>query len=341
MSKPLFAECEVPGFSTFEAPIAAKLIPDAATLPYDQAIAIEPEPPMTPPVRVGTQTDILGESPVWDERAGCLYWVDIRRPAIRRLDAVSGAVQTWPMPAFVGSIALVDDGRLLVALPQQIALFDPRDAALEAFVEPPPMPPEHRFNDGRCDRQGRFWVGSMHNVTRAPEGVLYCLEGRSLRAVRSGICIPNSLAFSPDGTSMYFADSLRYALYAYDYDGARGAMGPERLLATTEPPGFPDGSTVDADGFLWNAEFNAARLVRYAPDGRIDRIVAMPVQRPTCCAFGGASLEVLYVTTASQNMSPDEMGAQPLAGALLALDVGVRGLPESRFSLAGPKLQHI
>ena len=181
----------------------------------------------------------------------------------------------------------------------------------------------------------------MQNVTRAPEGVLYCLEGRSLRAVRSGICIPNSLAFSPDGTTMYFADSLRYALYAYDYDGARGAMGTERVLATTEPPGFPDGSTVDADGFLWNAEFNAARLVRYAPDGRIDRIVAMPVQRPTCCAFGGAGLEVLYVTTASQNMTPDEMGAQPLAGALLALDVGVRGLPESRFALAGPKLQHI
>ena len=294
---------------------------------------------MTPPVRVGTQTDILGESPVWDERAACLYWVDIRRPAIRRLDAASGNVQTWPMPALVGSIALVEDGRLLVALPQQLALFDPQTAALEAFVEPPPMPPEHRFNDGRCDRQGRFWVGSMHNITRAPEGVLYCLEGTSLRAVRSGICIPNSLAFSPDGATMYFADSLRHALFAYDYDGARGAMGPERMLATTVPPGFPDGSTVDADGFLWNAEFNAARLVRYAPDGRVDRIVPMPVQRPTCCAFGGADLDVLYVTTASQHMKPDELRAQPLAGALLSLDVGVRGLPEPRFAVARPSLQ--
>ena len=291
---------------------------------------------MTPPVRVGTQTDILGESPVWDERVACLYWVDIRRPAIRRLDAADGTVQTWSMPALVGSIALVEDGRLLVALPQQLALFDPRTAALDAFVEPPPMPPEHRFNDGRCDRQGRFWVGSMHNITRAPEGVLYCLEGRSLRAVRSGICIPNSLAFSPDGTTMYFADSLRHALYAYDYDPSCGAMGPERVLATTEPPGFPDGSTVDADGFLWNAEFNAARLVRYAPDGRIDRIVPMPVQRPTCCAFGGVDLDVLYVTTTSQHMTPDELRAQPLAGALLSLDVGVPGLPEPRFAVARP-----
>ncbi|MBB3178382.1 SMP-30/gluconolactonase/LRE family protein [Variovorax sp. Sphag1AA] len=289
------------------------------------------------PARVGTQRDILGESPLWDGRANCLWWVDIRQPAIRRLDPANGALQSWPMPALVGSIALTEDDRLLVALPQQIALFDPHTGRLEAFVEPPPMPPDHRFNDGRCDRQGRFWVGSMHNITRAPEGVLYCLEGTELRPVREGVCIPNSLAFSPDGRTMFFADSLRYELYAYDYDIARGAMGPERVIATTVPPGFPDGSTVDAEGFLWNAEFNAARLVRYAPDGRVDRIVPVPVPRPTCCAFGGPDLDVLYVTTASQNMTPEELEAQPLAGALLAYDVGVRGLPEPRFSISGPR----
>lgn len=294
---------------------------------------------MTSFVRVGTQRDILGESPLWDERAACLWWVDIRAPAIRRLDPATGALRTWPMPALVGSIALVDDGRLLVALPQQIALFDPSTGALDAFVEPPPMPPEHRFNDGRCDRQGRFWVGSMHNLTRAPEGVLYCLEGRALRAVRPGICIPNSLAFSPDGRTMYFADSLLYSLYAFDYEAASGTMSRERLLATTQPPGFPDGSTVDADGYLWNAEFHAARLVRYAPDGLVDRIVPVPVPRPTCCAFGGERLDVLYVTTASQHMSDEELAAQPLAGALLACDVGVRGLPEPRFALDGPRPQ--
>ncbi|MBK6006864.1 SMP-30/gluconolactonase/LRE family protein [Ramlibacter ginsenosidimutans] len=294
---------------------------------------------MTSPVRVGTQRDILGESPLWDEREQCLWWVDIRQPALRRLDHASGRVQTWPMPALVGSIALVEDGRLLVALPQQLALFDAHDASLTPFVEPARMPAEHRFNDGRCDRQGRFWVGSMNNLTRAPEGVLYCLEGRTMRAHRGGICIPNSLAFSPDGGTMYFADSLRYTLFAYDYGPATGELGADRVLATTEPPGFPDGSTVDADGFLWNAEFNAARLVRYASDGRIDRVIAMPVPRPTCCAFGGPELDVLYVTTASQQMSPQELQAQPLAGALLALDVGVRGLPEPRFALTGARTE--
>ncbi|MFT3719210.1 SMP-30/gluconolactonase/LRE family protein [Pseudorhodoferax sp.] len=294
---------------------------------------------MTPTVRIGRQRDILGESPLWDERAGCLWWVDIRQPAIRRLDHASGAVDTWPLPDLVGSIALVEDGRLLVALPRQLALFDPRDGSLAPFVEPPPMPAEHRFNDGRCDREGRFWVGSMHNRTRAPEGVLYCLDGPVLRAERSGVCIPNSLAFSPDGATMYFADSLRYTLFAYDYAPATGHPGAERVLAATTPPGFPDGSAVDAQGFLWNAEFNAWRVVRYAPDGRIDRIVPLPVQRPTCCAFGGPGLDVLYVTTASQQMTPAQLQAQPLAGALLALDAGVRGLPEPRFALAGARTE--
>lgn len=286
------------------------------------------------PRRIGTQTDILGESPVWDERAQCLYWVDIRRPAIRRLDPATGQVDAWPMPDLVGSLALTEEGRLLAALPHFIALFDPVSGSLESFARPPRRVPGHRFNDGRCDRQGRFWVGTMHNLTRAPEGVLYKLERPGeLEPVLDGICIPNSLAFSPDGRTMYFADSLRYSLFAYDYDPDTGRMGPPRVFATTEPPGFPDGSTVDAEGYLWNAQFDAWRLVRYAPDGRIDRIVALPVQRPTSCAFGGPDLATLYVTTASQKMSPEELQAQPLAGALLALDVGVRGLPEPRFTL--------
>ena len=297
----------------------------------ETATATTPTPALQ---RIGTQIDILGESPVWDDRTQCLYWVDIRRPAIRRLQADSGHIDSWAMPDLVGSIALTDEGRLLVALPQFIALFDFVSGSLEAFARPPELVSGHRFNDGRCDRQGRFWVGSMHNITRAPEGVLYKLEGRGeLQPVRSGICIPNSLAFSPDGRTMYFADSLRYSLYAYDYDPASGRMDRERVLVTTLPPGFPDGSTVDAEGFIWNAEFDGWRVVRYAPDGRVDRVIPMPVQRPTCCAFGGADLDILYITTASQKMTPAELAAQPLAGALLALDVGVRGLPEPRFAV--------
>jgi sugar lactone lactonase YvrE len=282
--------------------------------------------------RVGDQTDILGESPLWNEEEQALYWVDIRRPAIRRLDDQTGRIETWGMPDLVGSIALAADGRLVVALPDVIAFFDPATARLETIARPPARLPHHRFNDGRCDRQGRFWVGTMHNLTRAPEGVLYRLAGRELVEVMAGICIPNSLAWSPDGRTMYFADSLLYTIFAHDFDPASGTMGERRVFAATQAPGFPDGSTVDAEGCLWNAEFNAGRIVRYAPDGRVAQVIDAPVPRPTACAFGGPDLDVLYVTTASQNMTPAELEAQPLAGALLAMRVGVRGLAEPRFA---------
>jgi sugar lactone lactonase YvrE len=284
--------------------------------------------------RIGDQIDILGESPIWHEREQALYWVDVRRPAIRRFDHASGRVHTWSMPDLIGSIAFAEDGHLLVALPDRIALFEGATGKLETVVSLDTRIPDHRFNDGRCDRQGRFWVGTMNNVTRAPEGVLYRLnrERGELIATKTGICIPNSLAWSPDGRTMYFADSLRYAICAYDFDVASGLMGNERTFVETRPPGFPDGSTVDSDGYLWNAEFNAWRVVRYAPDGRVDRLIELPAGRPTSCAFGGPNLDVLYVTTASQWMTESELAAQPLAGALLAIGVDVRGLPEPRLA---------
>lgn len=296
--------------------------------------------PRCVPERIGTQTDVLGECPLWDDSAQCLYWVDIRRPAIRRLDHASGALDTWAMPDLVGSIALTDDHRLLVALPGQIALFDPASGALECFVGNLDLPEGHRFNDGRCDARGRFWVGSMHNITRAPEGTLFCLEGAGpLQAVRHGVCIPNSLAFSPTGDTLYFADSLHYRIYAHDYTLATGRMGEPRVFAESRPPAFPDGSAVDAEGFVWNAEFNGGRLLRYAPDGRIDREIALPVDRPTCCAFGGPGLDILFITSTSQGMDEAARQAHPMAGALMAIRPGVRGLPEPRFALRGPRSQ--
>ena len=287
---------------------------------------------MTSVLRLGNQTDILGESPLWSQEEQALYWVDIRQPAIRRLDYATGRIDTWSMPDLVGSIALADDGRLVVALPEAIAFYDVLTSRFETIASPPARRPHHRFNDGRCDRQGRFWVGTMHNLTRAPEGVLYRLAGRELVSVMSGIRIPNSLAWSPDGQTMYFADSLLYTIFAYDFDPTSGAMGERRVFATTQAPGFPDGSTVDADGYLWNAEFNAGRIVRYAPNGHVDQVIELPVRRPTSCAFGGPDLDILYVTTTSQNMTPAELEAEPLAGALLAMTVGARGVPEVRFA---------
>ena len=287
--------------------------------------------------RIGTQRDILGECPLWDERASCLWWIDIREPALRRLDAQRNEVQSWTLPEPVGSMALTDDGeRLLLALSSRIALFEPATARFETLATPNFSDANHRFNDGRCDASGRFWVGSMNNITRAPEGRLFRFDVTDgLVEVADGICIPNSLCFSPDARTMYFADSLLHRIDAFDYELASGSRGARRTLATSTAPAFPDGSCVDAEGFIWNAEFHGARLVRYGSDGRVDRILALPVKRPTCCTFGGADLGTLYITTTSQRMSDAELAAEPLAGALLAIDVGaslgIHGLPEPRF----------
>lgn len=288
--------------------------------------------PAVPVERIGDLTDVLGESAVWSTAESALYWVDIRHPAIRRWNSRTGQTDSWTMPELVGSIALRRDGGLLVALRRSLAFFDPASGALEHVAAPEEDRPQMRFNDGRCDRRGRFWAGTMNNDTRAPEGALYRLDAtHRLVKIADGFSIPNSLAWSPDGTTLYFADSLRYAISAYDFEPETGELGAQRPFAQTQSPSIPDGSTVDAEGYLWNAEYDGWRVVRYAPDGSVDRIVELPVQRPTSCAFGGPNLDLLYITTATQRLTAGELARQPLAGAVLAIEPGVRGLPEPAY----------
>jgi sugar lactone lactonase YvrE len=283
---------------------------------------------------VSATRDILGEGPVWDIATGTLHWVDIRAPAVHRLDPADGTQQSWLMPDVVGALALRERGGLLVALRTGLSFFDPASGTFTEVARLAAAGEGHRFNDGKCDPRGRFWVGSMHDREPAPVGSLYCLEPDGTCTPRlGGIAIPNSLAWSPDGSVMYFADSPTRVIYAFAFDLASGQLGERRVFATiTEGSGVPDGSTVDAEGFLWNAEHGGARLVRYAPDGRIDRIVPLPVSQPTCCGFGGADLRTLYVTSASEGLSAADLEREPLAGRLFAIDVGVRGLPQARFA---------
>ena len=276
-------------------------------------------------------TDVLGECPVWDERGRRLWWVDSRGPAIKRIAPGAGDVVTYPLPDPVGSIAFCESGRLLAATRSGIHFFDPASGLLELIAQPEAHLPDNRFNDGRCDRQGRFWAGTMSDVRRDPVGTLYRLnENRSCTPLRNGIIIPNSLAWSPDGRTMYFADTNRHTIRAWDYAPATGIATQERVFADTGT-GRPDGSCVDADGCLWNAEYGAGRLVRYTPAGKVDRTIELPVANPTCCCFGGDRLDELFVTTARQRLTAEALATQPLAGSVLALRPGVSGLPESRF----------
>ena len=275
--------------------------------------------------------DQLGECPIWDERSRLLWWVDSRAPAVQRLDPASGAVTVLPLPETVGSIAFRERGGLLAATQSGIHFFDPASGALTAAARPEAHLPDNRFNDGRCDRAGRFWAGTMSDVRRDPVGSLYRLDANlDCTPLRNAVVIPNSLAWSPDGRTMYFADTNRRTIWTWDYDPASGAATRERVFADTGA-GRPDGSCVDADGGLWNAEYGAGRIVRYTPAGKSDRTIELPVANPTCCCFGGARLDELYITTARQRLTPEELAQQPLAGSLLCVRPGAAGLPESRF----------
>jgi sugar lactone lactonase YvrE len=276
--------------------------------------------------------DLLGECPLWDEREGVLWWVDILAPALKRLDT---SVKAYPLPEPMGSFAFREKGGLLAAMKSGIYLYDRGANERERIASPEADMPENRFNDGRCDRAGRFWAGTMvDEPPRGPKGSLYRISpDHSCTRMRTGIVIPNSLAWSPDGRTMYFADSVREVIWAFDYDLAAGALSNERLFFDCKNnPGSPDGSCVDADGCLWNAEYGGWRLVRYTPSGKIDRSIAMPVANPTCCCFGGRDFDTLYITSASQNLSVSSLEKQPLAGSVFAVRPGVKGLPESRFA---------
>lgn len=289
---------------------------------------------MTSVTEVFRSSDKLGEVPVWDVAEQALYWVDIENKRLRRFDHVTGTVREWRFPERIGSFALREKGGLVCAFESGLAFFDPDTGKTDWIARPEAHVPTNRFNDGKCDRKGRFWAGTMDDNLRDHSASLYRLDSDlSITRLAGDICISNSLVWSLDNRTFYFADTPDNAIYAYDYDHEAGTIANRRLFASTaDQPGTPDGSTIDEHGYLWNAQWDGWRLVRYAPDGSIDRIVDLPVRRPSSCMFGGPDLATLYVTTAIWDSSEADLKRQPLAGSLLALDVGVRGVPEPRFA---------
>ena len=263
----------------------------------------------------------LGEGPLWDSAGGRLFWIDITAGRLHAYRPADGHLSTWTLDSAPGALALRADGGLLVARADGLAAFDPGTGASTHLADPEPDLPQNRLNDGTTDRQGRFWFGSMEAGASGRSGSVYRFDpDRILHRFMEEVAIPNSLAFSPDGTVMYFADSTDRTIWAFDYDPATGTPSERRVFATTDQA-VPDGSAVDSEGRLWNAEWGASRVVAYTPAGAIDRIIAMPVEKPTCCAFGGPDLDVLYVTSAGIGST------DPHAGGLFAVQPGATGLP--------------
>jgi len=281
--------------------------------------------------------DILGEVPRWCERTQKLWWVDVRRPALQSYEPSTKryAAQRLPPDMVTGSMSLREQGGFLLATANGIFTFDPLSKEAPQCIAHPEKGREGiRLNDGRCDRRGRFWVGSMHDTVREPFGTLYRVDpDHSVHTMLTDFVLPNAIAWSPDDRVMYFADTHRQMVWCFDYDLDSGNISNRRVFKDwTHQKGRPDGAVVDAEGFLWTCMVATGHLVRQSPDGQVVRTIQLPVTNPTCPAFGGEGLKTLFITSHSQRFTHQEQAQEPLAGALLALDVGVSGLIESRFN---------
>jgi len=276
----------------------------------------------------------LGEGPLWDVEEQRLYWIDSWDGRVFRCTEDGREIRSWDVPGKIGSMALRRQGGAVVSLQQGLHFLDFQTGESTLIVDPEPDKPDNRLNDGKVDRRGRFYVGSMDTTEQHPSGALYRLDpDLSLHVMDRSIIVSNGPCFSPDNQTFYFSDSWSGDIWAYDYDEHTGSLSRRRTFATADTQGGAvDGSTVDAEGFVWNAMAYAGRLVRYAPDGTVERVIDMPVKNVTSVMFGGSNLDVLYVTSMARPPLPTSPKDGVLRGSLFAIyDLGIRGLPEPRF----------
>jgi len=273
-----------------------------------------------------------GESPVWDEAGQRLWWTDIPGRKIHRLDPLSSRHESFDMPGRVGCFALRRGGGLIVAMEHGFSFFDPETGALEEIAKPEAGLSKHRFNDGRCDREGRFLAGSMNLTRDAASAKLWRVDrDQTVTEVLDDSTIANGLAFDAAGRTMYWVDGGRRQIFRFDYS-EEGAANNRRVFQDDgTAPGRPDGGAVDAEGCYWSARWMGGCVARFKPDGRLDRIIDVPAKRVTMCAFGGADYRTLFITTAHEGMSAEERAAEPHAGDIFASELDVAGLPEPLF----------
>jgi sugar lactone lactonase YvrE len=278
----------------------------------------------------------LGEGPLWHPEEQALYWVDICRNCFYRYQPTTRKLEAFDVGVAVSALAMREAGGLVMATKRGFAFWNEREG-LRFIADPEAHKPQTRFNDGAVDCRGRFWAGTMCDPEDAcpePEGSLYRLDADlSLHVMEHGVSISNGIGWSPDQRYMYFTDSPLHVIYVYDFDVAGGAMENRRpFVHTPQEKGVPDGLTVDSEGFIWSACWGGWKITRYDPSGKVERVIQLPVQYPTSCAFGGASLDELFITSAWRALSEEKRQRQPLAGDLFRLRVGIMGLEEPKFA---------
>jgi sugar lactone lactonase YvrE len=291
--------------------------------------------------------NLLGEGPVWDVEEGRLYWVDgtgrrVNKPSIWRMDPKTGKVENWRVDHDVGALALRRNGGAVLALDDGFYFFDFGTGKLDLIALVDAEQPRSRLNDGKCDRRGRFYAGGMDDKEELKICGLYRLDpDLKVTQIDKGIICSNGPCWSPDNKTFYFADTFQGEYWAYDFDIETGSVSNKRLFASfKDDAGVADGSTIDEEGCVWNAQVIGGELVRYAPDGSVERRIGMPVKNVTSLMFGGDRLDELYCTSMARVKHPavhelfrKEVKPQFLAGSLFRITgLGIRGLPEPRFA---------
>ncbi len=280
---------------------------------------------------------LLGECPVWDVKENVLYWIDIDGHKINCYDPSSCNNETRKLPFKAGSLAIRKQGGLLLAMSNGFYNYDFKNEILESReCDPEPDRKDNRLNDGRCDPEGRFWVGSMNDLRRIQgqyEGNLYCYhpDGECV-SQNLPVGVANGLAFSPDERYMFFADTMRETVWRFDYDKDQGKIRNQQVFLNLKNlSGKPDGACVDADGCYWLAHIYGWKVARYTPEGKLDREIQLPFPKPSMCAFGGSKLDTLFITSISTKHDKSN-GEKKYAGGLFAVNPGVSGIPEPNFS---------
>ena len=290
-----------------------------------------------PTIEVAVQVRCeLGEGPVWRHERQELLWVDIAQGLLYSWSPAHGDAQTTRFAGETSAIVPCADGGLVLALGHDLLRLGDEGRATETLASVESGLPGNRFNDCRCDPQGRLWAGTM-STSREPgaAGLYRLVAGRGIELVLPATTLSNGIGWSPDGQTMYFIDSTTQRIDAFDFDGGQGTVANRRCLAEIAPgDGMPDGMAVDADGGVWVCLFGGGAVRRYGPDGALDEHVSLPVPHPTCPAFGGPDLSTIYVTTTRHRLTPEQLGRLPDAGLILALRPGVKGLPANEFGLA-------
>lgn len=279
----------------------------------------------------------LGEGPLWNAQEQVLYWLDVEQNLFQTLKPGETDFQVFDVGTKIGALAMRAAGGLVMATKRGFAFWHSQSQELEIINDPEGGNPAMRFNDGKIDRQGRFWAGSMYDDEQASlerQGSLYRLDpDLSVHKMDTGIAISNGLDWSLDNKTMYYTDSIRKLIYTYDFDPATGAIENRRTFVdSTDERGVPDGLTLDSEGYIWSARWGGGKIVRYDPAGQVEREIKMPVKYPTSCMFGGADLDELYVTSGWMFHKEEQLKDNPQAGDLFKIKTGFKGLVQTAFA---------